>query len=257
MYTFLPGEQRKSLLRTKLQPSNEDVDLRTNLDDSFNKILISPADEQCIRAGNMTKEQETALMNKILAQIESQKLKEAKRTEESTGNISLQPISDDELEADFSGSSDEETAAFRSNVYADKDERVPPPAPHIKVNDNFGSFPRNNMDMRRGMWRGNRPRRGIIPGRGMRMMRPPGPPENWIRPNWRPMAPGFGKHPPVFNPEVLDIDNVNNSNVDMYDQNSNQGMSSMQETPEIMIVDCANQDNVKSIVIDNESRDIR
>ncbi|KAK9738323.1 CID domain [Popillia japonica] len=253
----MTGEQRKSLLRTKLQPSNEDVDLRTNLDDSFNKILISPADEQCIRAGNMTKEQETALMNKILAQIESQKLKEAKRTEESTGNISLQPISDDELEADFSGSSDEETAAFRSNVYADKDERVPPPAPHIKVNDNFGSFPRNNMDMRRGMWRGNRPRRGIIPGRGMRMMRPPGPPENWIRPNWRPMAPGFGKHPPVFNPEVLDIDNVNNSNVDMYDQNSNQGMSSMQETPEIMIVDCANQDNVKSIVIDNESRDIR
>ncbi|KRT84698.1 hypothetical protein AMK59_1819 [Oryctes borbonicus] len=253
----LAGEQRKSL-KLKPLPSNEDVDLRANSEDSFNKIIISPADEQCIKTGNMTKEQETALMNKILAQIESQKLKEAKRTEENTGNISLQPISDDELEPDFSGSSDEDTANFRLNVYSDKDERVPPPAPHINSGDNFGNFPRSNIDVRRGMWRGGRPRRGIMPGRGMRMMRPPGPQENWIRPNgpWRPMVSGFGKPPPVFNPEAMDIDNAN-VNVDMFDQNSNQGMPPTQEMPEIMIIDCANQDNIKSIVIDNESRDIR
>ncbi|GJQ65408.1 hypothetical protein Trydic_g7518 [Trypoxylus dichotomus] len=253
----IAGEQRKSL---KLRPhqSNEDIDLRTNPEDSFNKIIISPADEQCIKTGNMTKEQETALMNKILAQIESQKLKEAKRTEENTGNISLQPISDDELEADFSGSSDEDTTSFRSNFYSDKDERVPPPAPHINSGDNFGIFPRSTIDVRRNVWRGGRPRRGTMPGRGMRMMRPPGPPENWMRPNgpWRPMVSGFGKPPPAFNPESMDIDNVKTS-IDMFDQNSNQGMPPTQEMPEIMIVDCANQDNIKCIVIDNESRDIR
>lgn len=198
-------------------------------------------------------------MNKILAQIENQKLKAAKRSEENVGNVSLQPISDEELEQDFSGSSEEDSTNYRQNMFSDKDERVPPPAPHINPNENFGNFPRNNMDPRRGgMWRG-RPRRGMMPGRGgMRMMRPPVPggPDNWIRPNgpWRPMVSNFGKPPQMFNqnPDIMDIDNVNN-NADVFDQ----GIPPVQETPEIVIVDCANQDNIKSIVIDNESRDIR
>lgn len=208
----------------------------------------------------MTKEQETALLNKILAQIENQKLNEAKRTEEHSGNISLQPISDEELEVDFSGSSDEDRSNYRPNIYSDKDERVPPPAPHINPGDPFANFPRNSMDnMRRGaMWRGVRPRRGIMPARGIRMMRPPGPPDNWIRPNgpWRPMVSGFAKLPHAFNSEVMEIDG---GSIDVFDQNSNQSLPplSLQETPEIVIVDCADQDNVKSIVIDNESRDIR
>lgn len=84
-----------------------------------NKIIISPADEQNIKAGNMTKAQETALMSKILAQIETNKLREAQRREsESIGNISLQPISDDELD-DYCNSS-----ADKLDSFGDKDDRL-------------------------------------------------------------------------------------------------------------------------------------
>lgn len=120
------------------------------------KIVISPDDEQCIKKGNMTKDQEKALMSKILAQIETQKVKDTQQ--ESPANISLQPISDEEIEGEFSEEEEEEekkapkvpevspavhgdvpTAhsdvpaahgdlpqADTSAAHGDKDERVPP-----------------------------------------------------------------------------------------------------------------------------------
>ena len=78
------------------------------------KIIISSDDEQCIKAGTMTKEQEKQLMNKIIAQIEQQKLQEAQMRDKEESVGSLQPVSDEEL--DFG---DEADAKF-----GDKDDRV-------------------------------------------------------------------------------------------------------------------------------------
>nr|XP_022903618.1 uncharacterized protein LOC111415946 isoform X2 [Onthophagus taurus] len=244
----LANATNREKLRTKQEQKQKDTDLRggtNSADDSMSRIIISSADEQCIKTGNMTKEQEKALMNKILAQMENQKLNEAKRkdNEENLGNITLQPISDDELEANFSCSSDEDTATFRRNIYVDKDDRVP------QVNNNeFNKFPRgpDRGDLRRGMWRGRPVRgRGMIRG-GIRLPMRPG--ENWPRPlngPWKPMQSNFIKQSPIYNNEVIDLDSLE------------QEQTTTENSPQELVVDCANQDNTKSINIDGYPRDIR
>ncbi|KAJ8927145.1 hypothetical protein NQ314_020418 [Rhamnusium bicolor] len=124
----------------------EDLDLRvpkvSSTTDIPNKIIISPEDESCIKSGTLTKEQEAQLLNKIIMQMEKNKLKEAKKKDhEECFNISLQPISDDELidsdeeknDADDDRLSDNnvvtETVVLNDNnlvPFNDKDERVHP-----------------------------------------------------------------------------------------------------------------------------------
>lgn len=179
------------------------------------KIIISPADEESIKAGNMTKAQETALMGKILAQIETNKLREAQRQEsESIGNISLQPISDDELDTYCNSSLDE------SPKFGDKDERitikdepavgdrdlrmdthtdsaiVPPPVPPQFSFGQRGPAPAMAQDgpkQRRGRWDPPypMPRPAVI--------------EPWVRPPWRLMGPGRFPPPPPMLPKNFQI----------------------------------------------------
>lgn len=227
-----------STIRNKDENAKKDVDLRLtplSSPDKLNKIIISPADEQCIKAGNMTKAQEKALMNKIIAQIETQKLREAQRKEsESLGNISLQPISDDELEMTFSD--DEQEKAPKPE---DKDERVPPL--HHSQPDDFPKFQQRPMDIRRPPmnWRGRR--RGFD---GPPMRR--GMPDPWMRGNgpWRPMGPPPNlRQPNSYIPKDDDVMEIDDNH---------------HENSQDLVVDCdSNQDNHKTINIDDVPRDIR
>ncbi|XP_044254626.1 pre-mRNA cleavage complex 2 protein Pcf11 [Tribolium madens] len=187
------------------------------------KIIISSDDEQCIKAGTMTKEQEKQLMNKIIAQIEQQKLQEAQMrdSEESVGN--LQPVSDEELEFN------EET----DGKFGDKDDRV-----------NFHKFSRDSRESRRGgsYWRGGKRRHWENPHVGPH-------PRPAIRPwlhqmnAWRPMGPTFNRQ--VHTPE--------------YSEFSNQEVDGKKspEAPAEVTVDSVNQDDIKTINIDAMPRDIR
>lgn len=215
-------------------------------DDVKNKIIISPADEQCIKAGNMTKAQETALMSKIIAQIENQKLREAKRldSEENLGNISLQPISDEELEADFSESENEEEHK-KNTIFVDQIERIGSSA-------QFYNFPRG-VDLRRMNWRGRRNVSGVGPYIRPSIRGRPGV-DPWIRPliphgPWRPMAPNYVKpQHDNYIPSEHEVLNVEDS--------SSPKPFSRPDTPDL-VVDSVNQDDIKSINIDGVPRDIR
>lgn len=166
--------------------------------DDFTKIIISKADEQNIKTGNLSQ----ALVEKVLTIFETQKLKEAQMKEsENTndfGNVSLTPISDDELSADFSHSSesDDDKVARkreRSPTKRPKEKRIPPPAPVISnQNQELSKDPkpnneqppyesRNNkhpVDVTAGPWHGHRRRRPRINV----WNNPPGVPEPWARP---------------------------------------------------------------------------
>lgn len=151
---------------------NEDTDMRLrsslfgNEEDVLTKIIISQAEEQRIKTGNLSQ----ALVEKVLTLFETQKLQEAQRRESERsndlGNTTLVPISDDELSADFSHSSDSEDAS-KSNKssnrltetqtdkpkkFRDTSERVAPPAPVISQNsellkDNAPHSLNSNADM--------------------------------------------------------------------------------------------------------------
>ncbi|GLV35194.1 Pcf11 cleavage and polyadenylation factor subunit [Carabus blaptoides fortunei] len=125
--------------------TSEDTDMRLksaalsseSAEDVLQKIIISQADEQLIKNGNLSQ----ALVERVLTLFETQKLKEAQRRESEEvksnefGNITLTPISDDELSAEFSHSeSDDDTKTTRKSdipSFGDTDERIPPPAPVI------------------------------------------------------------------------------------------------------------------------------
>lgn len=219
--------------------------------DVKNKIIISPADEQCIKAGNMTKAQEQALMNKIIAQIENQKLREAKRieSEESVCNVSLQPISDDELDADFEHENGDDMK--KTMPFIDRDDRLSLNAPYL--NPDFHKYSRG-MDRRMGPnWRGRRRIiGGVLPIRpGNRGSRPTVEP--WIKPlnphgPWRPMGQSFPK--PHHDNYLQDHETIN------ADDSNSPNAFPTSETPDL-IVDQVNQDDIKSINIDGIPRDIR
>jgi hypothetical protein len=167
------GSNRSGGLVRKKRPQ-EDEDLRVPPNDSMKKIIISSDDEQCIKAGTMTKEQEKQLMNKIIAQIEHQKLKEAQLKDKEESSVgSLQPVSDEELDFGEEGG---------EGKFGDKDDRV-----------SFHKFPRES---RRGgpYWRGKR-RHWENPHPG------PHPRPAGIRPwlhqmnAWRPIGPNFPARP--------------------------------------------------------------
>lgn len=156
------------------------------------KIIISSDDEQCIKSGTLTKQQEQQLLKKIIAQMEQQKLTEAQLKDKQDN---LQPVSDDELEVT------EETSV----QFGDQDDRV-----------NFRSFSRDAREQRRGggpsYWRGpkRRPWENQHP-------RPPGV-RPWLHQvsAWRPIGPNFnkpqetteGKKSPEISTDMV-VDSVN------------------------------------------------
>lgn len=184
------------------------------------KIIISSDDEQCIKDGTMTKEQEKQLMTKIIAQIEQQKLKEAQLRDKEEN---LQPVSDEELEIV------EETDI----KFGDKDDRV-----------NFHKFARDTRESRRGgpYWRGGKRRHWENPHMGPH-------PRPAVRPwmhqmnAWRPIGPNVNRQ--VHNPDYTELPS---QEVD--------GKKSPEVSAEVT-VDSVNQDDIKTISIDGEPRDIR
>lgn len=244
----------------------ENRDLKTIISSNVkNKILISPADEQCIKDGNLTKAQEQALMNKIIAQIENQKLREAKRIDNEE-NVSLQPISDDELDAEYERDHDDDSN--KKNLFSDnRDKRVSlNNAPSFGSSDFHSNKYTSRSDTRRtgSNWRGGRRRQGSgLPTHraGIRTTRPTVDP--WIKslnPHapWRPINQTFPK--PLLDNNflteteiILNKENENTSNAlttTIITTNNNS------ETPDL-VVEAVNQDDIKSINIDGIQRDVR
>lgn len=238
----------------------ESKDLKSIMSSNVkNKIIISPADEQCIKNGNMTKAQEQALMNKIIAQIENQKLWEAKRidSEENVGNVSLQPISDEEMDGDFDHDTEDDNKKPVS--YSDRDERLATNSSSY-MNSDYHKYSRGGGGESRRIgpnWRGRRRQpTGSLPLRSsIRGQRPAVDP--WIKPlnnnphgPWRPMM-GQTYPKPLHEPFIQEHDLINN-----LDGSNSPNAFTNSDTPDL-VVDSANQDDIKSINIDGIPRDIR
>lgn len=229
----------------------ESKDLKSIISSNVkNKILISPADEQCIKDGNLTKAQEQALMNKIIAQIENQKLREAKRID-SEENVSLQPISDDDLDGEYDRDHDDDSKKI---PFSDRDKRPSLNTPF--ANSDFHKYS-NRPDSRRvgPNWRGRRRQGGLPLHRpGIRAPRPTVDP--WIKslnPHvpWRPINQSFPK--PLLENFVPDTEIILNTDSD---NSSNVLSNNNVETPDL-VVESVNQDDIKSINIDGIPRDVR
>ncbi|XP_017783738.1 PREDICTED: uncharacterized protein LOC108567653 isoform X2 [Nicrophorus vespilloides] len=227
------NKSRFNLHEQKKQQDNKE---KLVLDESLNKIIISQADEECIMTGNMTKAQESALMNKIIAQIENQKLKEAKRKDNENNDGTLPPSQNNNT------TSDEEMDVENTEFVEQRNVNKHQP---VHSGEEFRNQEgRNRRGMGSGLggpWRGNR--RGFPGPRGPIRVPRPGI-EPWIRPlnpnpQWR--QPFHGN---IFDEEkMMPVS-------DLIDQRS-QSPSTLD-----MVVNCANQDNTKSINIDGEPRDI-
>lgn len=147
---------------------------------SFSKIVITPDDEQSIKADKLTTDQKTALWSKIVEQMHNQ-------DGETLGNITLQPISDEEMEGDFS----EEEEMKKTVPHGDKDERVPA----LHMGTQKPAF--YNRTRQHPNWRGGGGRRSkYFDGpHGRSGARPARPAEGgpWMRNvnggPWRPMGP--------------------------------------------------------------------
>lgn len=167
-----------------------DVDLRNLISPQTSpektcKIVISPDDEQSIKADKLTADQKNALWSKIVAQMNNGD------NSEGLTNISLQPISDEEMEGDFS--EEEEEATKKPAPFGDKDDRVPPL--HMAQSGDYPKAPfYNRSRVHPSAWRGRRPLKyydGVHTRPGPRpAIRPEGP---WMRNvnagPWRPMGP--------------------------------------------------------------------
>ncbi|XP_044747755.1 uncharacterized protein LOC123308987 isoform X2 [Coccinella septempunctata] len=224
-----------------LKRRTEDEDLRmsqvSSSTDISNKIIISKAEGEKIKEGGMNSVQQKQLMNKIIAQIEAQKLKEAKQKnfEENAGNISLTPISDDELDTDFNeenNRSRKESPVPGSVSFGDKDERVLLPQPVVSQPDDAFNK-RFGREIRRGvpLWRGARGRR------------------HWEAPHPRPPMRPWMQQPPMnkwgpgmFRPPFPEMEPS--------DRRSPDG-------PNDIIIESASQEDIKTITIDGLPRDIR
>lgn len=101
--------------------------MRFTAEDALQKIIISSADEQLIKKGHLSQ----ALVERVLTLFETQKLQEAQRrdSEETNrtdfANITLTPISDDELSVDFSHSDSEEDPR-KMSPKNDNEAKIPP-----------------------------------------------------------------------------------------------------------------------------------
>ncbi|KAG5886429.1 hypothetical protein JTB14_035721 [Gonioctena quinquepunctata] len=269
----------KSFNRKKLK-ALEDQDLHvpkvSSTTDIPHKIIISPEDENNIKSGTLTKEQETKLLQKIIMQMEKNKLKEAKKKDkEESFNVSLQPISDeefvsseDEKEKQESIESEPKPKQLENSLvseeslipFNDKDERLNVGSMQLKgefVPPPF--FPRDGREMRRfpgpANWRG---------GRGGRRYWDNPPRMPVMRP-WNQPGPWMNQPPPQqqqreFPPQQLPRDMPHQQSRDfipmpMPDEEA--PMPSSQEVKDQMSNGAVNEDEIKSITIDGIPRDIR
>lgn len=214
-------------------------------------IVISPEDATSIKSGNMTKEQGALLLQKIIVQMERDKLKEAKlKDDEESLNVSLQPISDDEFQDEenedrVNRRESRGTLPMMDNFHTgnegglpfnDKDERLAakhlqpkgdygPPGPHFFPRDRFPG-PQN--------WRGARG--------GRRHWDIQNHPRGPLRP-WRGHPNNWRNGPPNFPSRDFGLDDMMpQSNLDVSEQLTNGAV---------------NQDEIKSITIDGSPKDIR
>ncbi|KAJ8944028.1 hypothetical protein NQ318_021744 [Aromia moschata] len=246
----------------KKKMSLEDQDFRipklSITADIPNKIIISPEDENCIKSGTLTKEQEAHLLNKIILQMEKNKLQVAKKKDhEESFNISLQPISDDELvgsdeDKDKNDNLNDKIASdsvSESNTtpFNDKDERLRPT--HIQQKSDqihLQYHPKDTRDLRKTgvpySWRG-----GVRGGRrhweNQLPAHPRAPGRPWNPSNsWRNMSPNFPSRDFGPGPRSLQEEEASESPDLPTDQLTNGAV---------------NQDETKSIVIDGLPKDIR
>lgn len=180
-----------------------DVDLRNFMAPQTSpekscKILITPDDEQSIKADKLTVDQKNALWNKVIAQMNNGD------NTEGLGNISLQPISDEEMEGDFSEGEEATAAAAATTTtttttkktipFGDKDDRVPP-LHNMSQGGDYQKAPFYNRGRAHPTWRGRRPPKYYDGPHARPGPRPPIRPEGpWTRNvgaagNWRPMGP--------------------------------------------------------------------
>ncbi|KAF5294521.1 hypothetical protein FQA39_LY13375 [Lamprigera yunnana] len=237
---------KKSLLKLK----NKDGDF------SMDKIIISAADEESIKTGNMSEAQKNALIRKIVTQIETQKLREAQRKEsESTINNSLQPISDDE--PDFSGSDSDEDVNKKSypkdkddRVRDDKskDDRILPQVSQLE-----GAYPPysrigDQRDPRRGRpWRGRSRKNWDYPPNSL--IQRPSIRNNFRMEIWRSTEPWRNMGPPSMYQNSFPVDHVGS-----FVEQGGQSPNSNQDIPTL---EYAHPDSYKFITIDCEPREIR
>ncbi|KAB0796516.1 hypothetical protein PPYR_10577 [Photinus pyralis] len=238
-------KESESLPKEKLQDAKKGR-AKSFGSDKMDKIIISSADEESIKAGNMTKAQKNALMHKILAQIETHKLREAQRKEcESVSNPSLQPISDEE--PNFSGSESDEEVKKRIGK-SDRDDRTSPiPSQVSQLEGTYPPYSRqaDQRDPRRTRaWRGRHRKVWDYPPTVPRPTVRPSYRDNWVRPMndaWRPQplySNNFGEHVSPFSRE----------------HGTQSPNSNSQELPTL---EYAHPDSYKFITIDNEPREIR
>lgn len=285
----------------------EDTDMRLKNtlfgNDVLTKIIISQAEEQKIKTGDLSQ----ALIEKVLTLFETQKLQEAQRRESEKctdqekktdgkkdsekcndlGNVTLTPISDDELSsAEFSHSSDSEDASKstkdRKEKYKKKDNlnRLPPPAPVISKNSEVvkenlprtlnsdisePSLPQQNVDNRlprmpmdHPNWHHHRRRRNPRIGH---WDNPPQGPEPWVRPPPILNPALYGPKRPPFAPYMRSLDNFRmdlNPNVELPPR-SNSPPYNSGELPlaDPLVLDYIEQDTMRTINIDGRPREIR
>ncbi|XP_074026105.1 pcf11 cleavage and polyadenylation factor subunit isoform X2 [Leptinotarsa decemlineata] len=253
----------------------EDQDLRvpkvSSTTDSPRKIIISPEDEKIIKLGNLTKEQENLLLNKIIMQMEKNKLKEAKKKDkEESFNISLQPISDEEFI-----SSDEEKGRVDKGQQEKSEPDLKPEPNKMKPIAEESLIPFNDKDERLNV--GPMPPQGdfmpgpFFPRDGREMRRFPGPP-NWrgargsrrfwenpprmpVRPwnqpaPWRNLPPHQQQrdYPPQQFPQPTDFPPAPEEELPV---------SSDIEPKDHLPSGVVNEDEIKTIVIDGVPKDIR
>lgn len=234
--------------KKKMHSGNEDRNNRTN--NLSGSIIISADEEQCIKQGTLTNEKSKQLLNKIITQFEKSKLREAKKKEHerSFGNISLQPISDEELEDDYS---DEERNGRKTH---DKDDRF--------AANHDGDYNKYGREARRGgvvNWRGARRRvwdtTPIPMGPNTRPAGARPHSKGWMQQTkaWRHIGPntyGSQHSHSIHSGTTSEFVPTTTTVVD------DEGGKSPDVSSEI-VVDSVNQDDIKTINIDSIPRDIR
>ncbi|XP_056632001.1 pre-mRNA cleavage complex 2 protein Pcf11 isoform X1 [Diorhabda sublineata] len=236
----------------------EDQDLRQPINTQVaNKIIISPEDENNIKSGKMTNEESSKLLNKIILQMEKNKLKEAKRKDnESSFNTSLQPISDEEFnDSDFEDSVNIKDT-LNENSPSKDNENISSAAPPLISEESLIPFNDKDERLNTGPLQSKTdyvPQQ-FYPRDGRRFPGPPG--LSWRggrgnnRRNWDP--------PQARAPIRL----WNNNNAWAQSQstrdfdNDNPVVAEESESP-ILNDGFVNVDEIKSMAIDGISRDIR
>lgn len=211
---------KDSLQKSRLQAQADKFKQKQFAKKEENKIFITSAEEENIKSGKMTKAQETNLIGKMIAQIENQKLKEAKRQEnEVLNSMMMQPISDDEFDSDV----DAPTKKLDDASNAQQNQRFEP---------RFNREPQ---------WKG---KRGAFAG-STRATR--GRADPWIRP--LPQGPLWAGARPLIGP-VFEEDACGKVGADPISASVPSPPSHLQDDI------CMSHENIKSINIDGEPRDI-